>query len=213
MTETTTITRKAGEHTLLATVSTEFTDMAQSLLGVFEGQAANLRDGYILQFGWGPIFLESEGEALRLTTPDYAGDAENDRTQDLTGAIRIQVSQMWLPSASGVRPQEMHFHKEILIQRGWEEMEDFEASRQPSRHEIFSGWFISDTSERDEPYPHDDILKVPAWQVVQRRPMLAQVLAMPDETLTILLDGEVDRVVLLRGDDSEWLYVKADQED
>lgn len=81
MPETTTITRRAGEHTLLATVSTEFTEMAQSILGIFEGQAADLRDGYILQFGWGPIFLEAEGDALRLTTPDYWGDAANDRTE------------------------------------------------------------------------------------------------------------------------------------
>ncbi|MDT0201771.1 hypothetical protein [Nocardioides sp. AE5] len=177
---------------------------------MLEGQQANLRDGYVLQFGWGPIFLAATDEWLRLTTPDYGRDAANDRTADLSGALAIQVAQMWLPGAAGVRPQEIRFDQEVLIQRGWQEMVDFEASRRASKHDIYSGWFISDTSERDEPYPHDEILKVPAWQVVQVNPNLAQVLAMPDDTLTILEDNEVDRVIALRGDDSEYLYLNPD---
>lgn len=210
MTENTTITRQAGEHTLLATASTQFSQIVNDILDVLEGQQENLRDGYVLQFGWGPIFLEASDEGLRLTTPDYGRDATNDRTADLSGAIAIQVSQLWLPEAAGVRPQEIRFDQEVLIQRGWQEMEDFEASRRASKHDIYSGWFICDTAERDEPYPHDEILKVPAWQVLQGNPKLAQVLAMPSDTLTVLYDNEVDRVVALRDDDSEFLYTNPD---
>lgn len=207
--ETTTITRRAGTHTLVATAAAQFSEMVESILGVLEGQREHLRDGYVLQFGWGPIFLRVEDGALRLSTPDYAGDARDERTDDLTGAIATQISQMWLPAAAKVAPAEVRFDQEALIQRGWQEMEDFEASRRLSKHEIYSGWFISSTEERDEPYPREDILKVPLWQVVQRQTQLAQVLAMPPDTLTILLDGDVDRVVALT-DEPHWLYLNPD---
>lgn len=207
--ETTTITRRAGTHTLVATAAAQFSEMVESILGVLEGQQEHLRDGYVLQFGWGPIFLRAEDGALRLSTPDYAGDARDERTDDLTGAIATQISQMWLPAAAKVAPAEVRFDQEALIQRGWQEMEDFEASRRLSKHEIYSGWFISSTEERDEPYPREEIEKVPLWQVVQHQPQLAQVLAMPPDTLTILLDGAVDRVVALT-DEPHWLYLNPD---
>ncbi|MGO1393451.1 immunity protein Imm33 domain-containing protein [Agrococcus casei] len=212
MNETTTITRQAGEHTLRATATAQFSQMVEDILDVLEGQQANLRDGYVLQFGWGPIFLEAEDDALRLRTPDYSRDAANDRTEDLSGAIAIQVSQMWLPRAANVRPMGLRFDQEILIQRGWRERTDFEASRRISKHEIFSGWFICDTTDRGEPYPHDEIEKVEAWEVVQHRPELSQVLALPADTLTILLDREIYRVIKLDGeDDNELLYENTDE--
>ena len=120
---------------------------------VLEGQQNHLRDGYVPQFGWGPIFLRAEDGALRLSTPDYAGNVLEDRTDDLSAAIATQISQMWLPSAANLRPVEVRFDQETLIQHGWQEMEDFEASRAVSKHEIYSGWFICSTEERDEPYP------------------------------------------------------------
>lgn len=207
--ETTTITRRAGTHTLVATAAAQFSEMVESILGVLEGQQEHLRDGYVLQFGWGPIFLRAEDGALRLSTPDYAGDARDERTDDLTGAIATQISQMWLPAAAKVAPAEVRFDQEALIQRGWQEMEDFEASRRLSKHEIYSGWFISSTEERDEPYPREEIEKVPLWQVVQHQPQLAQVLALPPDTLTILLDGAVYRVIGLT-DDTPLLYENPD---
>ena len=207
--ETTTITRRAGTHTLVATAAAQFSEMVESILGVLEGQQEHLRDGYVLQFGWGPIFLRAEDGALRLSTPDYAGDARDERTDDLTGAIATQISQMWLPAAAKVAPAEVRFDQEALIQRGWQEMEDFEASRRLSKHEIYSGWFISSTEERDEPYPREEIEKVPLWQVVQHQPQLAQVLAMPPDTLTILPDRAPDRLAPLP-DEPHWLYLNPD---
>lgn len=207
--ETTTITRRAGTHTLVATAAAQFSEMVESILGVLEGQQEHLRDGYVLQFGWGPIFLRAEDGALRLSTPDYAGDARDERTDDLTGAIATQISQMWLPTAAKVAPAEVRFDQEALIQRGWQEMEDFEASRRLSKHEIYSGWFISSTEERDEPYPREEIEKVPLWQVVQHQPQLAQVLALPPDTLAILLDGAIYRVIGLT-DDTPLLYENPD---
>lgn len=207
--DTATITRDVGTHTLVATAATQFAPIVEDVLGVLEGQTEHLRDGYVLQFGWGPIFLRAEEGALRLSTPDYRGNAADDRTDDLTAAIATQVSQRWLPDAANVAPAEVRFDQEALILRGWEDLEDFEASRGVSRIEIYSGWFICSTEERDEPYPREDILKVPLWQVVQRQPQLAQVLAMPPDTLTILLDGAVDRVVALT-DEPHWLYLNPD---
>ena len=207
--ETTTITRRAGTHTLVATAAAQFSEMVESILGVLEGQQEHLRDGYVLQFGWGPIFLRVEDGALRLSTPDYGGDARDERTDDLTGAIATQISQMWLPAAANLRPAEVRFDQEALIQRGWQEMEDFEASRRLSKHEIYSGWFISSTEERDEPYPREEIEKVPLWQVVQHQPQLAQVLALPPDTLAILLDGAIYRVIGLT-DDTPLLYENPD---
>lgn len=210
MTDTTTITRAAGAHTLIATASARFAPMAEDILAVLQSQQESLRDGYVLQFGWGPIFLEDEDGALRLRTPDYSGDARNDRTSDLSGAIAIQVSQMWLPEAAGVRPARVDFSQEALIQRGWREREDFEASREASKYEIYSGWFICDTTERDSPYPRDEIEKVPLWEVIQHRPQLGQVLALPRDTLTIVLDGTVHRVISLDVDEARVLYEAPD---
>ena len=210
MTDTTTITRQAGAHTLTATASTQFSQMVEDILGVLQGQQDNLRDGYVLQFGWGPIFLEEDPDgALRLRTPDYSGDALNERTDDLSGAIAIQISQMWLPQAAGVRPTHVDFFTEALIQRGWREREDFEASREVAKHEAYSGWFICDTTERDTPYPRDEIEKVELWEVIQHRPQLAQILQLPPDTLTILLDGTVHRVLNL-DEDNELLYEDTD---
>lgn len=53
-----------------------------------------------------------------------------------------------------------------------------------SKHEIYSGWFICDTTERDSPYPREEIEKVAAWEVVQHKPELSQVLAMTASTST-----------------------------
>lgn len=176
--DTATITRRAGEHTPRATASAQFSQIVEDILDVLEGQQDHLRDGYVLQFRWGSIFLGTEGDALRLRTPDYSRDASNDRTDDLSGAIATQVSQMWLPGAADVRPAEMRFDQEVLIQRGWRERTDFEASREVSKHEIYSGWFICDTTERDSPYPRGRMTTEPTTSSESLR--LATLTSCPD---------------------------------
>lgn len=202
-----TIEREMGKHVVRATVATQFLPQLDDIMTVLNGQQEHLYDGYVLSFGWGFFILEKLGDddVLTLRIPDYPGDASNARTTDLTSAIAIQISQMWLPRACGLRMQHLDFHQDILLEKGWEEWDSFSIYRRATRVDRYSGWFARSLEDIDEdPVGKDQIVDRFAWQVIQRHPQLAQVLLLPDDTGVMLKDGSVYQVVDL--DDDSVLY-------
>lgn len=205
-----TIERPMGEHVVRATVATQFLPQLDDIMTVLHGQQEHLYDGYVLSYGWGPIFLEKLGDddVLTLRIPDYSGDASNERTTDVSSAIAILISQMWLPRACGLRMQHLDFHQDILLEKGWEEWDSIYIYRRATKVERYSGWFACALEDAEEdPVGKDQIVDRFAWQVIQRHPQLAQVLMLPDDTSVRLKHGSVDQVIDL--DDDSVIYDRA----
>lgn len=149
----------------------------------------------------GPIFVEDlPGEendgVFTLRTPDYQGDAANERTQDLTIALYTYAQQMQLAGICEERPEAVEFWQDILAAPGWEDFEDYRLQRLNISAEQASGWMIVPVDwEFGETVPREDVEYVPAWKVTQTHPSVIPTLMPPTWSGVEVRGGQVTRVV------------------
>ncbi|MGO1398614.1 MAG: hypothetical protein ACTHVY_09115 [Brevibacterium yomogidense] len=193
--------RQMGEFRVRASAAEVFAFQINAILHELKGQSHRLYDGFIMQYGWGPIFVEDlpgeEDEGiLTLRTPDYQGDAGNERTQDLTIAIYTYAQQMQFASSCGERPQDLHFWQDVLAAPGWEDFEDYRLQRLDLSAEQASGWMVIPVDwEFGETVKPEVVEYVPAWKVAQVHPSATRVLMLPAWSGVEVRDGRVTRVV------------------
>lgn len=193
--------RQIGEHRVRASVAEAFAYQLEEILYSFEQHSDRLYDGYTMQYGWGPIFVEDlPGEenagVMTLRVPDYQGDAANERTQDLTMAIYTYAQQMSFARNCGEPAEEVHFWQDMLAAPGWEDFEDFRIQRLDTGVEQFSGWMMIPVDwDFGDMVPKEEVAFVPAWKVAQVHPAATRALMMPTWSGVEMRGGDVTRIV------------------
>ena len=193
--------RQAGEFRLRASAAEVFAWQLESILRELERESDRLFDGFTMRYWWGPIFVEDlPGEendgVFTLRTPDYQGDAANERTQDLTIALYTYAQQMQLAGICEERPEAVEFWQDILAAPGWEDFEDYRLQRLNISAEQASGWMIVPVDwEFGETVPREDVEYVPAWKVTQTHPSVIPTLMLPTWSGVEVRGGQVTRVV------------------
>src|SRR4051794_31422698 len=89
--------------TVSASALGEVEAQLRSVLEAFRPFAAEFRDGFRLQIGWGPIIMRLDSPtSYTLLAPDYANDAEYSVVDDLSLAMWILISQTAVVTASKI---------------------------------------------------------------------------------------------------------------
>lgn len=198
------IAREIGEVVVRGYATSDLIPYAEGIFEVLRDVQDDLRDGYTLWFGWGPIFLEAEQYGYTLTVPDYAQDPRVDRTEDLSIALWTLVGQAGLIDSIDVEPAEIGFDDEVIVEQGWDSAPDLELQRQESGREGDSGWTISVFSTKDRQFDPERYERIPAWKVLQLRPRVTQALTLPADTATVMAGDDV--LVVFRLSDGAKLF-------
>lgn len=115
-----TIRSSATGTEIAATATSAFADEAREIVAQFEQQAAHRRDRYSLWMGWGPSVLRSEDAGYVVESPDYGGNAPQERTDDLTWALYSIAATTSTLTASGIPAQEITYTDSVVVAEGWE---------------------------------------------------------------------------------------------
>lgn len=196
-TQLVTFERQLGEHLVRGTAQKRFSQLVTDIQNELETQSDRLYDGFVMQFGWGPVFVDALGDGgFTLRIPDYQGDAANDRTTDLSPALATMIAQLWMLQTTGESPQHAEFWQDILVGPGWDDEDDFKAQRLNINVERSTGWMlIPDDWEFGEMWRKEHIQFLPAWQVIQRYPALQTALLLPTWSGVEVRNNQVSRVV------------------
>ena len=135
---------------------------------------------------------ENDG-VFTLRTPDYQGDAANERTQDLTIALYTYAQQMQLAGICEERPEAVEFWQDIPGGAGLGRTSRTTGSRGSNiSAEQASGWMIVPVDwEFGETVPREDVEYVPAWKVTQTHPSVIPTLMLPTWSGVEVRGGQV----------------------
>lgn len=206
------IGRVIGDTVVRGHTTSDLIPYAEGIFEVLRDVAQDLRDGYTLWFGWGPIFLKAAPHGYTLISPDYAQDPRVDRTEDLSIALWTLVGQVGLINSVGVEPTEIGFEDDVIVEQGWDTAPDLELQRQESSREGDSGWTISVFPTRDRQFDPKRYERIPAWKALQLRPTVTHALTLPHDTSTVMAGNEV-LVVFRMSDGAKLFDARANESD
>lgn len=206
--QTSTVRSDATGREIRATVMDDLEALALGILREFEKYADEWRDGFAIQLGWGPFALREDDGAFIVTSPDYSADPRTDQTDDITLAVWIMVSLLAAPRSAGVEEAHIAWDDDVICVRGWEQQERLQLSRIETTTPKDSGWFIDRLpSMKAGEYAPADLVRVPAWGILQKRDAAARALALPTTVKAIVVGDRIQTIV--RASDSEILTSEA----
>lgn len=189
----------ADGRTLRASVVAPLEPVLNDLFEILLKRSADWRDDFTLWFGWGPIILREGGDTPHefvAHCPDYREDPNSSETDDLTQGIWPVVAMTQVLPAAGVEGQEIECAEDVICVIGWEESEMLQLSRIETTTPDDSGWFIEPfPNERTEPWATEELVRLPAWRVVQLRPAVMRALALPVGIAAIVQGDDVRAVI------------------
>lgn len=107
---------EVGDVTIVARADATVIDLIDDVFEVLALEPEELRSGYSSWFGWGPLFLGSEGSTLVVGTPDYGSFPLAGPTNDVTLALQIELDQRRISQALTIEPAVIDFQDPILMQ-------------------------------------------------------------------------------------------------
>lgn len=181
-------------------------ELAPRALGIireFVRLATPLRDGYVVELGWGPLVLRARDDGWVVRAPDYAGDPRSE-IDDLSLAIWIVVSLTAAASAAGVEPAAISYSDDVIMVKDALVSPMLSMTRTATGTSGNSGWFVEPfppTGDRD--WTPDRLERLPAWRVLGERREVARAFALPVGVSAIIQPGAIR--VIVRDDDREVL--------
>lgn len=191
------LTLEFGAVTVRGRAGSEVHDQLRTVLAAFEPYVDRFQQGFSLQMGWGPFALRPDGEhTYDVVVPDYAGDP-NDLTTDLTQAIWLLAGQVTVLRAAKVEdPAPTTYTEDVTCVRGALSGDQVLMTRSGTATGNDSGWFIEPFPQtRTEPWDAGDLIRMPAWRLLQDRRHAARVLDLPAGIAAVVGDNAVRAVI------------------
>ncbi|GAA4771504.1 hypothetical protein [Microbacterium gilvum] len=193
------IRSSATGRTIRATAAADLEALARGILTEFEEHAPAWRDGYTIELGWGPLTLRADGEEIIVVAPDYARDPAH-TTEDLSLTIWLAVSLNALPSAAGLSAAQISFDDDVICVKEWERHPLLSLTRIATTTPRDSGWFVEPfPPASDEPWRAEQLVRLPAWRVLQERRAVARSFGLP-VGVTAIVEGDAVRTLVRESD-------------
>lgn len=178
---------------------------APLLLGALEGlPASSFRDGCRVQMGFSLFGLQAEEGGFRVLTQDYEGRPLEAWTDDLTIALWVMVEQGVLVRKCGVQRKTLRFDDEVIVADGALDAPDVSLQHYLDAGDGQPGWVMEALAEDEDgelaEVPASGYTALQAWQLLQQRPGLIQLLALPLGYMAVFHE---DRLVCLIDPDDE----------
>lgn len=170
-----------GSQRLLAACGEDLQRQAHSLLEMLarlHTAQAPLHDAMVVEFGWAPLKLMAEGDALRVCEPDYDAGASRFRPQ-VDATLRVLAQQAAVVQATGAPPRAARFDQIVHVAPGALTAERIGLVRRVPVDDADSGWFIG-ALDGDVSADAERVSEaMPVHRLWRERPAVLKLLALP----------------------------------
>jgi hypothetical protein len=152
----------------------------------FSPKVEQLRDGFKLQVGWSTLCLREQDGELLVCEPDYRGDPFTRWHDDITSTLTVQAQQNDILKQTGAEGVAALFQHKIVLANGCLAEQRIYLHRTKGSPPGDSGWYVGPvTKSKDQPVYE----AMYVYQLLQQRPALLQVLALPPGFM-VIFDGD-----------------------
>lgn len=158
-----------------------------------------VRDGYKLEIGFSVFIFIAVNDGYKITAPDYLNGPFFNTTDDLTIDLWILLEQTELLKMYGIEGVSTRFDDEIVIAKNALENSIISLQRYSDLGKGESGWCVEAIEEKpDETFKTiatKDYESFYVYQLLQKRPSLIKVLALPYEYLVVFDGDEINEIL------------------
>lgn len=164
---------------------------------------SQIRDGYRMEIGFSLFTCRKAEDGYRIVAPHYTDDPLRNTTEDLTLALWILVQQARVLKKCAVDGVATRFDDKIVTAKGALDSTVVSLQRYDDLGQGASGWCVEAVGEGGEPVPAEGYESLYAYELLQIRPALLQVLALPYHYL-VVMDEEQIHAILNENDKNIW---------
>lgn len=191
------VTREFRGRLLVAYCDSDLAEEANSLLRMIEEadeHVGGLRDNTFIEFGWAPLRLRSENGELVACEPDYVGDV-NQLVPSVSRTLRVVAAQTALLNALGVDGVAAKYNQGVVLKRGVLDIRRIYAHRRQPVSDRDSGWYIGPADDIGEPPDPSQLDAIYVYRLLNVRPALLGVMAIPLEYIVVFDGDEIEALV------------------
>ena len=153
--------------------------------------------GVRIDLGWSVLTLVAAGRDLALCEPDFSRNPFSDTRRDISYSLAVLARQAELLRLLGIEGKRVSFRDKILVGNGALDAPSVYAERVDVERPA-SGWYVGDSAKGER----SKISSAYAFEVVRRRPELADVLLLPPGCLVTFQGGVLMEIAA--PDNSQW---------
>ncbi|MEW6738041.1 MAG: hypothetical protein AB1489_42585 [Acidobacteriota bacterium] len=192
---------KTADNTIVVQCAAHLKEQAEWLLNMLnsiQSKGKILTDGVKEQIGWSLLTLQKRGSELLVCEPDFWGDPFNNIRADITCTLTILAKQNKVLSILGIEGVPTSFQEKITLLPKCLQAQRTYLKREQPKFPSDSGWCI----DVDEKTPLDDQYEVmAAYQLLDHRPELLQVLSLPLGYLVIFTGDSIETILNDKNED------------
>ena len=162
------------------------------LLARLERDKSVLRDGARIQVGWVLLTVRESAGVVSLLGPSFGRDPLRELTRDLSVPLEVQAKQNDVLRTVGVEGEPVSFCDKVVLAKGVLGKSHIYLERTADRSEGDSGWYIGAV---DEDASHRELEARMVFELLELRPALLQVLALPSGHLVVFRRDAIEAVL------------------
>ncbi|MBC3907878.1 immunity protein Imm33 domain-containing protein [Undibacterium umbellatum] len=181
---------KIGGTLIKVACESELDLQAKWLLGVLEQmyqRGVKFDDGTRIQIGWSILSLIKQDDgSFMVCEPDFDRNPFEDIRNSVDVSLNVIAKQNKFTSGIGAKQVPIAFQNKVIMAKGVLDESSFYLERiAPDLEKNDSGWYIGKTNLNEE---KDELSAIYAFQLLQLRPELIDVLTLP-EGYMVFVDG------------------------
>ncbi|MBG1241065.1 immunity protein Imm33 domain-containing protein [Nostoc sp. NZL] len=190
--------RQIGAFNVVAHCPDDLEHQAQALLdklAEINQQKSNLKDGTKVEFGWSILTLRGNEDELVVCEPYFSDDPFQNYLPVVDDTLRVITEQIELLNRVGVEGVNPSFQDKVVIAKGSLQANHIYLERKsPEANTHNSGWYIGEVTQ-DKPEQTDDNFEaVYVYQLLNQRPALMPILALPPGYLVIVNEDIIEAI-------------------
>ncbi len=178
-------------------------EQAEGLLAKLEEldrRGPPLRDGSTIRFGWSPLTLHSEGDALVVHEPDFSRDPRLGQRPRIDETLQVLKEQAFLLHMVAAEGESAAYDSQVVIEKECLADLSIYLERSAPVDKRDSGWFIGRVSGK-ETLVEEDLTSLPVFELMRQRPGVMKALALPAGWMVVFLGDDIQAVFDERGED------------
>lgn len=184
-------------HKLVTSCRADLKDQVNELfmkLNEIDKKEPPLRNGTTIDFGWSKLMLKGDERELVIHEPDFYHNPLSDFLPRVDNTLDVLTQQVSLLNQLRIRGTTAYYSHQLILSKGCLGKEKIYLERSEGTQKDDTGWFIGDVDNKtDSDSPENfEILRV--FELLQKRPALMQVLALPPGFLVVFLKDRIVQV-------------------
>ncbi|MED1785773.1 hypothetical protein P4V43_28565 [Brevibacillus fortis] len=195
--------KQIHNRTFVVTCKEFLVKQADFLLDLFadvEDEIGPIKNGAKIQVGWTILLVFERDGYMEIVAPDYDTNPFTETTSDLSVSLVVQMAQNNCLQTVRAEGESVLFQDKIVVAKGALEQEHVYLQRAEDVRKGDSGWYLGPVEGEVD---SDQLESYYVYQLVQLRPSLLQVLALPRGYI-VVFQGDQIEAVLDEHDENVW---------